>query len=125
MNDKLIKVNLSKIDNFKEHPFLVNNDSSLMELVKSIKENGSTGYYYNDGYLDNCNYLMENIGYYEKGFDGTESYGPGYWLETPVQNSSDQVFWVSGLGRSIQEDYVDSTNSVRPVITVLKSDISY
>lgn len=40
MNDKLIKVNLSKIDNFKEYPFLVNNDSSLMELVKSIKENG-------------------------------------------------------------------------------------
>lgn len=40
MNDKLIKVNLSKIDNFKEHPFLVNNDSSFMELVKSIKENG-------------------------------------------------------------------------------------
>lgn len=40
MNDKLIKVNLSKIDNFKEHPFLVNNDSSLMKLVKSIKENG-------------------------------------------------------------------------------------
>lgn len=40
MNEKLIKVNLSKIDNFKEHPFLVNNDSSLMELVKSIKENG-------------------------------------------------------------------------------------
>ncbi len=36
MNDKLIKVNLSKIDNFKEHPFLVNNDSSLMELVKRI-----------------------------------------------------------------------------------------
>lgn len=40
MNDKLIIVNLSKIDNFKEHPFLVNNDSSLMKLVKSIKENG-------------------------------------------------------------------------------------
>ena len=40
MNDKLIKVNLGKIDNFKEHPFLVNNDSSLMELVESIKENG-------------------------------------------------------------------------------------
>ena len=40
MSDKLIKVNLSKIDNFKEHPFLVNNDSLLMELVKSIKENG-------------------------------------------------------------------------------------
>lgn len=40
MSDKLIKVNLSKIDNFKEHPFLVNNDSSLVELVKSIKENG-------------------------------------------------------------------------------------
>lgn len=38
MNDKLIKVNLNKIDNFKEHPFLVNNDSSLMELVKVLKK---------------------------------------------------------------------------------------
>lgn len=40
MNDKIIKVELNKIDAFKEHPFLVNNDSSLIELVKSIKENG-------------------------------------------------------------------------------------
>lgn len=40
MNDKIIKVELNKIDAFKEHPFLVNNDSSLMELVRSIKENG-------------------------------------------------------------------------------------
>lgn len=40
MNDKIIKVALSKIDAFKEYLFLVNNDSSLMELVKSIKENG-------------------------------------------------------------------------------------
>lgn len=39
MNDKIIKVELNKIDAFKEHPFLVNNDSSLIELVKSIKEN--------------------------------------------------------------------------------------
>ncbi len=34
------EVELSKIDTFKNHPFLVNNDESLKELSKSIKENG-------------------------------------------------------------------------------------
>lgn len=34
------EVELSKIDSFKNHPFLVNNDESLKELAKSIKENG-------------------------------------------------------------------------------------
>lgn len=40
MKDNLVKINLSEIDSFKEHPFSVNKDDSLMELVHSIKENG-------------------------------------------------------------------------------------
>ena len=40
MKDNIVKINLNDIDTFKEHPFLVNNDESFMELVKSIKENG-------------------------------------------------------------------------------------
>lgn len=38
MNDKIIKVSLSKIDAFKEHSFLVNNDSSSMELGQTCKK---------------------------------------------------------------------------------------
>ena len=40
MKNNIVKINLNDIDAFKEHPFLVNNDESFMELVKSIKENG-------------------------------------------------------------------------------------
>ena len=40
MKDNLVRINLNDIDSFKEHPFLVNKDDSLMELVRSIKENG-------------------------------------------------------------------------------------
>ena len=34
------KIKLEEIDNFKNHPFKVNNDESLKELSDSIKENG-------------------------------------------------------------------------------------
>lgn len=40
MKDNLVKINLNEIDSFKEHPFSVNNDDSLKELVHSIKLNG-------------------------------------------------------------------------------------
>lgn len=38
--NKLEIIELSKIDTFKNHPFLVNNDDSLKELAQSIKDNG-------------------------------------------------------------------------------------
>ena len=38
MNEKIIK--LSEIDSFKNHPFLVQEDEALYELMDSIKENG-------------------------------------------------------------------------------------
>ena len=35
-----IKISLDKIDSFRNHPFKVNNDESIKELMGSIKENG-------------------------------------------------------------------------------------
>ena len=40
MKEKITKIKIENIESFKNHPFLVNNDDSLMELAKSIKENG-------------------------------------------------------------------------------------
>ena len=37
---EIIKIKLSKIDSFKNHPFKVNKDDSLNELITSIKANG-------------------------------------------------------------------------------------
>lgn len=40
MKDNSVKINLNEIDSFEGHPFSVNKDDSLKELVHSIKENG-------------------------------------------------------------------------------------
>ena len=37
---EIIKIDLRKIDSFKDHPFKVENNESLKELRNSIKENG-------------------------------------------------------------------------------------
>lgn len=37
---QIIKIDLRKIDSFKDHPFRVENDESLKKLRNSIKENG-------------------------------------------------------------------------------------
>lgn len=38
--DSIVNIKISLIDDFKNHPFLVNDDDTLKELAKSIKENG-------------------------------------------------------------------------------------
>lgn len=38
--EKICRIKLKDIVDFKEHPFLVNNDESLEQLAISIKENG-------------------------------------------------------------------------------------
>lgn len=38
--NNLKEINISNIDSFNNHPFLVNNDESFIELANSIKENG-------------------------------------------------------------------------------------
>ena len=37
---QIVKIELRKIDSFKDHPFRVENDKSLKELKSSIKEHG-------------------------------------------------------------------------------------
>lgn len=37
---QIVKIDLRKIDSFKDHPFRVENDESLKELKSSIKEHG-------------------------------------------------------------------------------------
>ena len=74
------------------------------------------------GYLNNCTWLMENLGQYE-GSSGAY----GYWLETPRSDRTYSVWVVYGNSRNVNS--IGATNAsrygVRPVITVLKSNISY
>ena len=74
-----------------------------------------------DGYLNNCTWLMENLGQYE-GSSGAY----GYWLETPRSSRTDRVCRVLGNSRAVYFNSANSTTYVgaRPVITVLTSNIS-
>ena len=38
--ENIVKLNITEIDEFNNHPFQVNNDESLKQLMKSIKLNG-------------------------------------------------------------------------------------
>lgn len=38
--ESIVKIKISQIDDFENHPFLVNDDDSLKKLAQSIKENG-------------------------------------------------------------------------------------
>ena len=75
-----------------------------------------------EGYLDNCNFLMENVGYYEKE-SGERSYG--YWLESPRSISAGSVWGISGVKRYLTTNYAFNTTDlgIRPVITVKTSDL--
>ena len=76
---------------------------------------------YTIGELDGCNYLMENVGQYE-----TKSGTYGYWLESP--HASDSYVWlVNSTVRNVGFSNANNASflGVRPVITVLKSNISY
>jgi len=37
---EIVKIKLNNIDSFENHPFKVNEDNSLKELITSIRENG-------------------------------------------------------------------------------------
>ena len=73
------------------------------------------------GYLNNCTWLMENLGQYE-GSSGAY----GYWLETPRSDYTNRVWYVYGSDRRVSNYSANYTSlyGVRPVITVLTSNIS-
>ena len=74
------------------------------------------------GLLDNCSYLMEKTM-----FANSSSKTYGYWLENPSSDYKSVAEYVNGYGRYIKYYPVDKYDlvGVRPVIEVLKTDISY
>jgi hypothetical protein len=71
------------------------------------------------GELDGCNWLLENIGDYEK-----DSGAWGYWLETPRADQKSCAWNVEGASRDVEySDVYYLYYGFRPVITVLTSDI--
>ena len=76
--------------------------------------------YFTTGYLNSCNYLLENTKY------SNDSYVSGYWLETPSSYSLSNVWTVYGTQRSITMTAPHSNSyGVRPVIEVPRTKISY
>ena len=74
---------------------------------------------YTDGELDNCKYLMENASYASPSGSG------GYWLETPQASDSYGVWGVLGFFRGVDNEHANTRIGVRPVISLLKSNIDY
>ena len=74
------------------------------------------------GELDSCNYLMENTKYSNA---STGAYG--YWLETPRHFGAGNTWRIASSDRKVAPAFANnaSNTGVRPVIEVLKSNISY
>ena len=90
---------------------------TYQEVASACGSSGMT----NIGYLNNCTWLMENLGQYE-GSSGAY----GYWLETPRSGYTIYVWSVLGHGRFVYYHNASNTSNygVRPAITVLTSNIS-
>ncbi len=75
-----------------------------------------------DGELDNFNYLLENTKYSNASI---RSYG--YWLENPHSGYSDHAWGVYGSGRYVGSNPGSNAGvyGVRPAIEVTKSNIEY
>ena len=92
---------------------------------------GSTGMT-SKGYLDSCNYLMENTKY-SSSSSSSSIVVYGHWLETPDMSRSNSVWYVYGdyrrvtnYGLTYQNNTVDSFYlGARPAIEVPKSKIEY
>ena len=75
-----------------------------------------------DGELDNFNYLLENTKYSNASIGNY-----GYWLENPHSGNSDIAWYVLGYYRYVAGYTVSDAggDGVRPAIEVLKSNIEY
>ena len=73
----------------------------------------------NSGDLNNCNYLLEDTQYE----GGTTAL---IWLETPLMNSTDKIWVITGYENKVFETSVDTGYSgFKPVIDIKLSDIEY
>ena len=92
---------------------------TIQELVEACSSISSVGDL-TIGELDGCPWLMESLGQYE---GTTGSFG--YWLEEPCSFDSSRVWNVLGYRRRVSHvaSNSNSYHGVRPVITVLTSDL--
>ena len=99
-------------------PFTYTNKAARFLTVQEVKTACNVG---DAELLDECNWLMDSIGYYE-GTSGTK----GYWLETPRSGLDNMAYGIRGDYRLVFASRVGSTATfgVRPVITVQSSNIS-
>ena len=94
---------------------------TTQEIVNACSGMSSVGSY-KKGELDPCNYLLENVTVYESGTGSVY----GYWTETPQTNSKTYIWRVAGTDRNVHLSHANSGSdrAVRPVITILTSNIS-
>ena len=83
---------------------------------------GCPAYKPSENYFNSCEYLLENIGYYEKA-DGERA--RGYLLETPQKNSNYSYLMYGGFASLLAHPTNSVDNGVRPLITVELSNIEY
>ena len=95
---------------------------TISELVNSCPSLSGT-WHSTEGELDGCVWFLEKVGRFENYAD--ENAGLyGYWLETPRYDINYSIYNIWGNKRRVYDNISDDPNlGIRPVITVLTSDL--
>ena len=106
----------------KKSGFDYGNKAARLITYGEVQSACGAGTTYSAGYLDNCNYLLENTKY-------ANSSNPtqGTWTETAYSSSGRNAWFTYAIDRRINVGYTYNTTivSARPVIEVPKSNIEY
>lgn len=100
--------------------FTYTNKAARFLTYQEVQSACGTGNVISLGYLDGCNYLLENIGEYE---GSPPIYG--YWLETPTSSYGNWAWYIYGRRWMSSYGVISYDYGVRPVIDVKISNIDY
>ena len=116
MREILDNTNIIKTENFDYSGY----SARLLTIQEVETACGKGVTSYKMGYLNNCEYLLQNTNFSDSG-------KKTYWLETYVDANFPGKAWAFHVGGRYPEKYsVKNTNiAVRPAIEILKSKISY
>ncbi len=100
-----------------------NRAARFLTFQEAIVACGS-GTFYEQGYVDKCNFFYENIGGYENPTNATSTTGShGFWLENP-KSDDNYAYYISGDFRGIFGTMTYYLMfGVRPAITINKTNI--